>query len=101
MLFRSFLIKITGSLAPTQGSLIQAEGLTYVYLDQEYSIIRNDLSVLEQLALFNSELYDNELRTILNRFLFPVSTWNKKCIIRKSKCSRVSKRKVHFTKRSV
>ena len=70
---------ITGSLAPTQGSLIQAEGLTYVYLDQEYSIIRNDLSVLEQLALFNSELYDNELRTILNRFLFPVSTWNKKC----------------------
>ena len=31
------------------------------------------------LALFNSELYDNELRTILNRFLFPVSTWNKKC----------------------
>lgn len=70
---------ITGSLAPTQGSLIQAEGLTYVYLDQEYSTIRNDLSVLEQLALFNSELYDNELRTILNRFLFPVSTWNKKC----------------------
>ena len=59
---------ITGSLAPTQGSLIQAEGLTYVYLDQEYSTIRNDLSVLEQLALFNSELYDNELRTILNRF---------------------------------
>ena len=65
--------------SPTQGSLIQAEGLTYVYLDQEYSTIRNDLSVLEQLALFNSELYDNELRTILNRFLFPVSTWNKKC----------------------
>lgn len=67
---------ITGSLAPTQGSLIQAEGLTYVYLDQEYSTIRNDLSVLEQLALFNSELYDNELRTILNRFcfLFPHGT---------------------------
>lgn len=67
---------ITGSLAPTQGSLIQAEGLTYVYLDQEYSIIRNDLSVLEQFALFNSELYDNELRTILNRFcfLFPHGT---------------------------
>ena len=70
---------ITGSLAPTLGSLIQAEGLTYVYLDQEYSIIRNDLSVLEQLALFNSELYDNELRKILNRFMFPVTTWNKKC----------------------
>ncbi len=70
---------ITGSLSPTQGSLIQAEGLTYIYLDQEYSMIRNDLSVLEQLSLFNSKLYDNELKTILNRFLFPVSTWDKKC----------------------
>ena len=70
---------ITGSLSPTQGSLIKAENLTYVYLDQEYSIIRNDLSVLEQLAGFNNKLYDNELKTILNRFLFPVSTWDKKC----------------------
>lgn len=70
---------ITGSLSPAQGSLIRAEGLTYVYLDQEYSIIHNDLSVLEQLSRFNSKLYDGELKTILNRFLFPVSTWDKKC----------------------
>lgn len=70
---------ITGSLIPTQGALIQAENLTYVYLDQEYSIILNNLSVLEQLSLFNSKLYDYELKTILNRFLFPISTWDKKC----------------------
>lgn len=70
---------ITGSLSPTQGSLTQAERLTYVYLDQEYSIIRNDLPVLEQLSLFNDKLYDDELKTILNRFLFSASTWNKKC----------------------
>ncbi|WP_455671420.1 ATP-binding cassette domain-containing protein, partial [Phocaeicola sp.] len=57
----------------------QAENLTYVYLDQEYSIILNNLSVLEQLSLFNSKLYDYELKTILNRFLFPISTWDKKC----------------------
>ena len=70
---------ITGDFSPTQGTLMKADSLTYVYLDQEYSIIRNDLSVLEQLSGFNSKLYDYELKTILNRFLFPVSTWDKKC----------------------
>lgn len=70
---------ITGALEPTEGTLIRAEGLLSVYLDQEYSLVRDDLSVLEQLALFNSKLYDYELKTILNRFLFPASAWNKKC----------------------
>ncbi len=70
---------IAGLLSPTQGSLMKADDLTCVYLDQEYSLIRNDLSVLEQLSSFNSRLYDYELKTILNRFLFPVSTWDKKC----------------------
>lgn len=70
---------ITGTLSPTEGTLIRANGLTYVYLDQEYSIIRNDLSVIKQLARFNNKFYDNELKTILNRFLFPVSAWDKKC----------------------
>lgn len=70
---------ITGTLSPTQGTLTRADGLTYVYLDQEYSIIRDDLSVLEQLSAFSNGLYDHELKTILNRFLFPVSAWDKKC----------------------
>lgn len=70
---------ITGALEPTEGALIRVEGLSSVYLDQEYSLVRDDLSVLEQLASFNHTLYDHELKTILNRFLFPASTWNKKC----------------------
>lgn len=70
---------ITGALEPTGGTLIRVEGLLSVYLDQEYSLVQNDLSVLEQLASFNSKLYDYELKTILNRFLFPASAWNKKC----------------------
>lgn len=70
---------ITGALSPTQGTLTRADGLTCVYLDQEYSIIRDDLSVLEQLSAFSNGLYDHELKTILNRFLFPVSAWDKKC----------------------
>lgn len=70
---------ITGALEPTEGTLICAEGLSSVYLDQEYSLVCDDLSVLEQLSSFNSKLYDHELKTILNRFLFPASAWDKKC----------------------
>lgn len=70
---------ITGALEPTGGTFLRVEGLSSVYLDQEYSLIRDDLSVLEQLTSFNSKLYDHELKTILNRFLFPASVWDKKC----------------------
>lgn len=70
---------ITGALEPSAGTLIRVEGLSSVYLDQEYSLIRNDVSVIEQLTSFNNKLYDHELKTILNRFLFPASAWDKKC----------------------
>ena len=77
---KTTLLKLlTGVLTPTAGELIRADGLTYIYLDQEYSIIQNGLSVLEQLSFFNNKLYDHELKTILNRFLFPISSWDKKC----------------------
>lgn len=38
---------ITGEIVPTQGSLSRID-FKYVYLNQEYSIIKNDKSVLEQ-----------------------------------------------------
>ena len=31
-------VKAEGVLTPTAGELIRADGLTYIYLDQEYSI---------------------------------------------------------------
>lgn len=70
---------ITGALEPTEGTLIRVEGLSFVYLDQEYSLVRDHLTVLEQLSSFNRRLYDHELKTILNRFLFPAPVWDKKC----------------------
>ena len=77
---KTTLLKLlTGTLSPTAGELTRMDGLTCVYLDQEYSIIHDDLSVFEQLFSFNNKLYDHELKTILNRFLFPVSGWDKKC----------------------
>lgn len=71
---------ITGELSPTEGEITKVENLNHVYLDQEYSIIKNNLSVLEQAESFNNiPLPDHEVKTILNRFLFPVDTWNKPC----------------------
>lgn len=71
---------LTGELVPTRGSIQRTQNLSYVYLDQEYSIIKDNLTVLEQAETFNSRLLpEHELRIILNRFLFPADTWGKPC----------------------
>lgn len=70
---------ITGELKPTQGTITRSD-FNYVYLNQEYSIIKNERSILEQAESFNSRnLPEHEVKTILNRYLFPASTWDKPC----------------------
>lgn len=70
---------ITGELAPTGGAIERA-GFTYVYLDQEYSLIQNGYTVSEQAETFNlRHLPEHEIKTILNRYLFPQDVWNKPC----------------------
>lgn len=70
---------ITGELEPREGELERA-GFKYVYIDQEYSIIKNPLTLVEQVELYNSlKLQDHEIKTLLNRFLFPHTVWDKKC----------------------
>ncbi len=70
---------ITGELEPVEGTLERA-AFSYVYLDQEYSLIDNGLTVLEQTEAYNRRrLPDHEVKTILNRYLFPVHTWDKQC----------------------
>lgn len=70
---------ITGKLEPLTGTLTRAD-FTYVYLNQEYSIIDNQKSILEQIYAFNTRnLPEHELKIILNRYLFPASEWNKSC----------------------
>ena len=70
---------ITGEIVPTQGGLSRID-FKYVYLNQEYSIIKNDKSVLEQAETFNSRnLPEHEIKTILNRYLFPATVWDKSC----------------------
>lgn len=70
---------IFGKLEPTAGTIIRAD-FKYLYIDQDYSIIDNNLTVFEQVQQFNSrKLSDDELRIILHRFLFTYEMWNKTC----------------------
>ena len=70
---------ITGQLQPQEGTLTRTD-FSYVYLNQEYSIIDDRNSILEQAYSFNSRnLPEHEIKIILNRYLFPASEWDKSC----------------------
>ena len=70
---------ITSQLQPQEGTLTRTD-FSYVYLNQEYSIIDDRNSILEQAYAFNSRnLPEHEIKIILNRYLFPASEWDKSC----------------------
>lgn len=70
---------IMGELLPTAG-VMERTDFTSVYLDQEYSLVCNGRSILEQAEDFNHRhLPEHEVKTILNRYLFPRDVWNKPC----------------------
>ena len=77
---KTTLLKIiTGQLQPQTGTLTRAD-FSYVYLNQEYSIIDDRNSVLEQVYAFNNRnLPEHKIKIILNRYLFPASEWDKSC----------------------
>lgn len=78
---KSSLMKIImGDLTPSCGSIYRAGDLKCVYLDQEYSLIDNGITISEQIQQFNNHsLPKHELNIRLNRFLFPESSWMKPC----------------------
>lgn len=70
---------IMGELQPTAG-MMECTNFTSVYLDQEYSLVCNKRTVLQQVDVFNHRhLPEHEVKTILNRYLFPRDVWNKPC----------------------
>ena len=77
---KTTLLKLlVGELEPTEGTITRAD-FKYVYIDQEYSIVKPHLTVFEQLEQFNLFAKpEHELKMILSRFLFPVGTWDKNC----------------------
>ena len=77
---KTTLIKmILGELEPLTGTIERAE-IKAIYIDQDYSLIKNDLTVYEQTAQFNSGVWqEHEIKIRLNRFLFTKAYWDKPC----------------------
>ncbi|WP_300965765.1 ABC-F family ATP-binding cassette domain-containing protein [uncultured Muribaculum sp.] len=80
---KSTLMKIIiGNIAPASGVIYHSDNLKYVYLDQEYSLIDNNITVSEQIQKFNRHsLPEHELNIRLSRFLFTKTSWEKPCSV--------------------
>jgi ATPase subunit of ABC transporter with duplicated ATPase domains len=77
---KTTLIKIIlGELNPQIGSVFRADNKS-IYIDQDYSLIQNQLKVYDQAQYFNtSGLEEHEIKMRLNRFLFSREDWDKPC----------------------
>jgi len=77
---KTTLIKlILGDLEPQKGTIKRAD-FKSVYIDQDYSLIINTLSIYEQAQRFNTSLLpEHEVKIRLDRFLFGRETWDKPC----------------------
>ncbi|WP_293669040.1 ABC-F family ATP-binding cassette domain-containing protein [uncultured Parabacteroides sp.] len=68
---------LLGELEPMVGTVTRAD-FSYLYIDQECSVIDPALTVFGQTERFNTEhKAEHELKSILNRYLFPYGTWDK------------------------
>jgi ATPase components of ABC transporters with duplicated ATPase domains len=79
---KTTLIKIIlGHLKPNTGAVYIAENKS-VYIDQDYSLIKNELTVYEQAQQYNDfALQEGEVKSRLNRFLFTKEDWDKQCAV--------------------
>ncbi|PBJ15724.1 ABC-F family ATP-binding cassette domain-containing protein [Flavobacterium sp. ACN6] len=77
---KTTLIKIIlGKLNPKLGN-IQSLNKKAIYIDQDYSLLDNNLNVYQQAQVFNdSGLEEHEIKMRLNRFLFSQNDWDKPC----------------------
>lgn len=75
---KTTLLKIIlGRLKPNTG-IVTSAIKNAVYIDQDYSLIKNELKVYEQAQLFNTAaLQEHEIKIRLNRFLFSKNDWDK------------------------
>ncbi|RPD45200.1 ABC transporter ATP-binding protein [Hymenobacter sediminis] len=70
---------LMGKLLPSTGQLTLAE-FRYLYLDQEYSVLDNQLSVVEQAEQFNTRhLPEHDLKMLLHYHQFRQESWDRKC----------------------
>lgn len=71
---------ILGTLEPLSGTLYRADDIKAIYIDQDYSLIDNGLTVYEQAQQFNTGyLQEHEVKSRLTKFLFTEAYWDKPC----------------------
>ncbi|MES2275170.1 MAG: ABC-F family ATP-binding cassette domain-containing protein [Bacteroidota bacterium] len=77
---KTTLIKMMlGEISPRLGTIDRAE-FKSIYIDQDYSLIDNSLTVYQQAQQFNSgALQEHDIKIRLNRFLFTGEYWDKPC----------------------
>ncbi|MCZ7555552.1 MAG: ATP-binding cassette domain-containing protein [Bacteroidia bacterium] len=77
---KSTLLRLLlGDIEPAVGA-VQRARMHAVFIDQDYSLIRDERTVYEQVCLYNREaLEEHELRIRLYRFLFDESFLDKPC----------------------
>lgn len=72
---------ILGGLQPATGTMANAAGKC-LYIDQDYSLIKNEYTVYQQAQEFNSTgLEEHDIKIRLNRFLFGRDSWDKPCSV--------------------
>jgi ATPase subunit of ABC transporter with duplicated ATPase domains len=77
---KTTLIKIILRLLQPQAGSIQRQAIKSIYIDQDYSLIDNSLTVYEQAQKFNTgALQEHDIKMRLNRFLFNSTYWDKAC----------------------
>ncbi|CAM3718714.1 ribosomal protection-like ABC-F family protein [Flavobacterium chungbukense] len=70
---------ILGKLIPKTGNVTALEKKS-IYIDQDYSLIDNNLKIYEQAQVFNDcGLEEHDIKMRLNRFLFAQKDWDKPC----------------------
>ncbi|QKJ29438.1 ABC-F family ATP-binding cassette domain-containing protein [Mucilaginibacter mali] len=75
----SLIRLVLGQLLPLAGKLDKAT-FTSVYIDQDYSLINQLLTVYGQAQQFNTgALQEHDIKIRLNRFLFTADDWDKSC----------------------
>lgn len=77
---KTTLIKIIlGELQPVAGT-VERVNVRAIYIDQDYLMVNNALSVYEQAQRFNTDaLQEHEIKIRLTRFLFTMPYWDKQC----------------------
>ncbi|MBV8253184.1 MAG: ABC-F family ATP-binding cassette domain-containing protein [Chitinophaga sp.] len=72
---------LLGKLQPTVGSL-QTSSYSSVLLDQDYTLIDRNKTILEQAFSFNErKLEPAQIHTMLANFIFKPDTWHKPCAV--------------------